>query len=76
MGKREVLAEQLNIWFSYISEKERLILTLFYYEDLTVEEIAVVLELNSSEVVLLFNQAKTIIRQFTDIFDRLDKVTK
>lgn len=76
MGKREVLVEQLNIWFSYLSEKERLILTLFYYEDLTVEEIAAVLELNSSEVVLLFNQAKTIIRQFTDIFDRLDKVTK
>ena len=72
MYDKQTLTEQLNKGFEHLSDRERLILTLFYFEELTVDEICYILETPYFEVITLFNQAKTIMRQFTKIFDDID----
>lgn len=70
---KETLVRQLNEGFTHLSDKERLVLTLYYFEELTEEEISYVLELSFFDVDMLLTQAKTIMRTYTNIFDELDK---
>jgi DNA-directed RNA polymerase specialized sigma24 family protein len=50
----------------------RLALTLIYYEGLTLQEASAVLERSVSEVQALLVSARTVMRLYTDIFDRID----
>lgn len=51
------LQEQLEKALSYLSEKERLVLILYYYEDLNMKEIAKVLNYTEGRISQLHNQA-------------------
>lgn len=50
---REILAELIE----RLPEKERLVLTLYYYEELTMKEIAAILEVTESRVCQIHGQA-------------------
>jgi RNA polymerase sigma factor FliA len=43
--------------FNKLSEKERLVLTLFYYEEFTQKEISEILELSEGRISQLHSQA-------------------
>ncbi|MCS7199017.1 MAG: FliA/WhiG family RNA polymerase sigma factor [Caldimicrobium sp.] len=51
------LQEQLEKALSYLSEKERLVLILYYYEDLNMKEIAKVMNYTEGRISQLHNQA-------------------
>ncbi|MEN3038904.1 MAG: FliA/WhiG family RNA polymerase sigma factor [Candidatus Kryptonium sp.] len=51
------LQEKLEKALTYLSEKERLILTLYYYEDLNMREIAKILDYTEGRISQLHNQA-------------------
>ncbi len=51
------LKEQLEKALTYLSEKERLVLALYYYEDLTMKEIAQILGYTESRISQIHNQA-------------------
>ncbi len=51
------LQEKLEEALNYLSERERLVLALYYYEGLTMKEIAKVLDCTESRVSQLHNQA-------------------
>jgi RNA polymerase sigma factor FliA len=55
---REILAQLIE----RLPEKERLVLTLYYYEELTMREIAAVLEVTESRVCQIHGQAVTHLR--------------
>ena len=48
--KKEDLLNSLAEGIDELSVTERLIISMFYYEDLTIKEIALVLEMSESEV--------------------------
>lgn len=50
---REILAQLID----HLPEKERLVLTLYYYEELTMKEIAAILEVTESRVCQIHGQA-------------------
>lgn len=56
LSKKE-LKEQLEIALNTLTEKERMVVTLFYYENLTMKEIANVLEISESRVSQLNSRA-------------------
>jgi len=62
----KVIAEVLEL----LSEKERLVISLYYYEELTQKEIAEVLELSEGRVSQLHSQA--LIKLKTKVQSRLD----
>jgi len=62
----KVIAEVLDL----LSEKERLVISLYYYEELTQKEIAEVLELSEGRVSQLHSQA--LIKLKTKVQSRLD----
>jgi RNA polymerase sigma factor for flagellar operon FliA len=51
------LVEKLEKALEYLSERERLVLALYYYEGLTMKEIAKILECTESRVSQIHNQA-------------------
>ncbi len=51
------LQEKLTQALEYLSEKERLVLALYYYEGLTMKEIAKVLDYTESRISQIHNQA-------------------
>ncbi len=51
------LQEKLEKALEYLSEKERMILALYYYEGLTMKEIAKILEYTESRISQIHNQA-------------------
>ncbi|MCS7150214.1 MAG: FliA/WhiG family RNA polymerase sigma factor [Caldimicrobium sp.] len=51
------LQAKLEKALNYLSEKEKLILTLYYYEDLNMKEIAKILEYTEGRISQLHNQA-------------------
>jgi len=55
---REILARMIE----RLPEKERMVLTLYYYEELTMKEIAVILEVTESRVCQIHGQAVTHLR--------------
>ena len=52
---KEVLRDSLNL----LTEKERKVIELYYYEDLTLKEISVILEVSESRVSQLHTKALT-----------------
>lgn len=56
LGKKE-LKEALGKAVDSLSEKERLVVTLYYYEELTMKEVGAVLDLTESRVCQLHTQA-------------------
>ena len=52
---KEVLRDALNL----LTEKERRVIELYYYEDLTLKEISVILEVSESRVSQLHTKALT-----------------
>lgn len=73
---KEALLEQLNKGFECLTSKERLILTLYYYEELTPAEIGCALSEPLSEIEIYLAQAKTKMRIFTKIFDMIESETQ
>ena len=71
---KAVLVEQLNEGFKYLTDRERMILTLFYFEELTEAEICHVLDLEYQTVNVDLAQAKTKMRGYTTIFDDIDEI--
>lgn len=51
------LTRELAVQLEHLSEKERLVLTLFYYEEFTQKEIAEVLDLSEGRISQLHSQA-------------------
>jgi RNA polymerase sigma factor for flagellar operon FliA len=51
------LAEKVAELLAHLSEKERLVISLYYYEELTQKEIAEVMELSEGRVSQLHSQA-------------------
>ena len=76
MLSKEELVSQLNKDFQHLTDRERLILTLFYFEDLTEEEIGYVTGEHLHTVQLDLAQAKTKMRGYTTIFDDIDELGK
>ncbi|TGB00305.1 FliA/WhiG family RNA polymerase sigma factor [Sporolactobacillus shoreae] len=60
MENHRILAEQID----KLSEKERLVVSLFYYEGLTLTEIGQVLELSTSRISQLHSKALLKLRQY------------
>lgn len=56
LGIRELMRE-LAVVINKLSEKERLVLTLFYYEEFTQKEISEILELSEGRISQLHSQA-------------------
>lgn len=73
MDKKTVV-KQLNKGFAYLTEREKLVLTLAYFEELSEEEIGYVLNLHLHTVSIELAQAKTKMRSFTTIFDDIDEI--
>jgi len=69
---KTLLAQQLNEGFNHMDASARLVLTLIYYEGMTLQEASAVLERSVSEVQALLVSARTVMRLYTDIFDRID----
>ena len=70
--EREELVRQLNKGFAYLTEQEKLALTLFYFEELSEDEISYVLDIHLLDVDLCLTQARTKMRAYTTIFDDID----
>lgn len=70
---KQTLAKKLEQGMSYLTELEKLVLLLTYYEDLTIIEIMTILGISEYEYQKLITNAKTKMRIFTDIFDKIDK---
>ena len=73
MVSREDLTKKLNDGFANMSFDAKLAFTLFYYEDLTVSEIACILDKSVYDINRSFLTAKIIMRKYTDIFDKIDR---
>lgn len=73
MVSSEDLTKKLNAGFANMSSDAKLVLTLFYYEDLTVSEIACILDKSVYDINRLLLTAKIIMRKYTDIFDKIDR---
>ena len=76
MIDKQMLVDQLNRGFVFLTKREKLILTLFYFEELTEAEISSVLELPYQTINVELVQAKTKMRSFTTIFDDIDEIGK
>jgi len=50
MVSKEQIIEKLGMLIDELSEKERLVITLYYYEELTMKEIGEVLRISESRV--------------------------
>jgi len=70
---KETLTNQITKGFEYLTEKEQLVLILLYYEDCSPKEICQILDLTFGEYINLSTNAKTKMRHFTDIFDKIPK---
>lgn len=57
----------------YLTEQEKLALLLTYYEDLNILEILKVMEIDEFSYQKLITNARTKMRAFTDIFDKIDQ---
>lgn len=71
MNKQE-LTSQLEQGMKYLTEQEKLALLLTYYEDLNILEIMTVMEVDEYSYQKLITNARTKMRAFTDIFDKID----
>lgn len=72
MNKQE-LTIKLEQGMQYLTEQEKLALLLTYYEDLNILEILKVMEIDEFSYQKLITNARTKMRTFTDIFDKIDQ---
>ncbi len=72
MNKQE-LTIKLEQGMQYLTEQEKLALLLTYYEDLNILEILKVMEIDEFSYQKLITNARTKMRAFTDIFDKIDQ---
>lgn len=72
MNKQE-LTIKLEQGMQYLTEQEKLALLLTYYEDLNILEILKVMEIDEFSYQKLITNARTKMRVFTDIFDKIDQ---
>lgn len=72
MTKQE-LAIKLEQGMKYLTEQEKLALLLTYYEDLNILEIVTVMEVDEYSYQKLITNARTKMRAFTDVFDKIDQ---
>ena len=70
---KDVLVRQLNEGMKTLSFNEKVILQLWYYEELTLDEICIVMDMDMGSVGIELSMAKTKMRMFTTIFDDIDK---
>ena len=70
---KKQLKEALDKGLQYLTDMEKYALFLTYYEDLSLQEILLVLEITDVDYVKYITNAKTKMRSFTSIFDELDK---
>lgn len=73
MDKKE-LVKQLDEGFKVLTYYEKIVLQLFYYEELNYSEISEIIEKDIGEVGLLLCTAKTKMKSFTDIFEKIDNI--
>lgn len=71
--RKQELMEAFKKGLPLLTDAERYTLFLSYYEELTPEEVMLVLEISGMEYQKLLANAKTKMRAFTDIFDLIDK---
>lgn len=71
---KNTLIKQLNKGLEQLSEKERMVLTLFYFEEMTEDEIAQILDISIFDENIYLMQAKVIMSSFTPIFEDIDKL--
>ena len=57
MAEREELKEKLRESLDILTEKEKKVVLLYYYEDLTLKEISYILEVSESRVSQLHTKA-------------------
>jgi len=74
--ERQELTEQLANILGQLPDRERLVLALYYYEELTLREIAKVMEVSESRVCQLHTQAIMRLRAFLKNGAALKKRTK
>ena len=70
---KECLKNQIQSGFDYLTEKEQLILILLYYEDCSIAEVCQILDLTFGEYVNISTNAKTKMRHFTSVFDKVPR---
>ncbi len=73
---KETLVRQLDEGFKVLTYDEKVVLQLFYYEDLNYAEISEVLSKDIGEVGILLSMTKTKMRSYTDVFDKIDGLTQ
>ncbi len=71
---KESLVEALTKGMSYMTEQEKMVLILTYYEELNIVEVMSVLDIDEYTYQKLLTNAKTKMRLFTDIFDKIDQM--
>ena len=67
------MTNALEQGMKYLTEQEKLALLLTYYEDLNILEIMTVMDIDEYSYQKLITNARTKMRAFTDIFDKIDK---
>jgi len=70
---KQELTIKLEQGMQYLTEQEKLALLLTYYEDLNILEILKVMEIDEFSYQKLITNARTKMRAFTDIFDKIDQ---
>ncbi len=71
---KEVLIKSLQEGFTTLSYEEKIILQLFYYEDLSMDEICDVMSIDHAKAGIYLSTAKTKMKSFTSIFEEIDKI--
>lgn len=71
---KENLVEALKKGMSYMTEQEKMVLILTYYEELNIVEVMSVLDIDEYTYQKLLTNAKTKMRPYTDIFDKIDQM--
>lgn len=71
---RDDLVENLKTGLAFLTNEERLVLTLYYYEDLNTTEIAEVISIPINTVGILLSQAQSKMKPFTTIFADIDRM--
>ena len=74
--ERNELVKRLNEGMAHLSQNEKYVLLLKYYEDLNDSEICEVLSITKKEYANLITMAKMKMNPYTFIFDEIDKMNR
>ena len=70
---KQQLKEDLDNGLKYLTQEEKYVLFLTYYEDLNIAEVCAILSITPMQYDRLAINAKAKMRKFTQIFDDLDR---